>query len=278
MEMSHFYKPNLLQKQPASFSLFIMNRHSFKHDDLTLSYLDQGGAGDILIALHAHWMEAGGFEPLAEALALKWRVIALDQRGHGYSSHAKTYTRDDYLRDLEAFFKHLKIDKPLVILGNSLGGINAYQFAARHPELVRALIIEDIDVEVDVDVAFSLAWAGTFPTKEALIERIGPRFLPYLEPSFRETSDGWRLAFDPKELNESCRLTAGSHWEDWLASDCPALVIGGTNSRITSSQGLKEMANKRPRTQLKMIEGGHVLHVENPDAFNAAVKAFLSRL
>ena len=82
-----------------------MQRHKFQHDGLTLSYLDAEGDGQPLIALHAHWLEATSFVPLAKDLAPEWRVIALDQRGHGYSGHAKTYTRDDYLGDLEAFLR-----------------------------------------------------------------------------------------------------------------------------------------------------------------------------
>ena len=118
-------------------------RHEFRHDGLRLSYLD-GGRGDrVLIALHAHIMEAATFVPLAAVLAPEWRVLALDQRGHGYSDHAPTYTRDDYIGDLEAFIDHLGVSDS-VLLGNSLGGVNAYQFAARHPERVRGLVIEDL--------------------------------------------------------------------------------------------------------------------------------------
>jgi esterase len=89
-------------------------------------------------------------------LAPAWRVIALDQRGHGYSAHAGTYTRDDYRGDLEALFAHLALEETAVIIGNSLGGVNAYQFAARHPQLVRALVIEDIGAVVEHDTSFAL--------------------------------------------------------------------------------------------------------------------------
>ena len=68
-----------------------MQRHRFQHDAVALSYLDAEGDGRIVIALHAHWMEGIIYEPLAAALAPAWRVIALDQRGHGYSGHAGTY-------------------------------------------------------------------------------------------------------------------------------------------------------------------------------------------
>lgn len=101
-----------------------MQRHVFQHNGLTLSYLDSGGNGQMLIALHAHWMEGITFAPLAATLAPQWRVVALDQRGHGYSDHAATYTRVDYIGDIVALFAHLGLKEPVVMLGNSLGGVN----------------------------------------------------------------------------------------------------------------------------------------------------------
>ena len=124
-----------------------MERFEFCRDALRLSYLDWGGNGRVLIALHAHVMEALTFAPLAAALAPEWRVVALDQRGHGYSDHASSYSRNDYISDLEAFVDHLGLTN-FILLGNSLGGVNAYQFAARNPTKVRGLIVEDIGAEV----------------------------------------------------------------------------------------------------------------------------------
>ena len=146
-------------------------------------------------------MEATTFRRLATDLVHGWQVVALDQRGHGHSSPAATYTRQDYLSDLEGFFMELQVRAPVILFGNSLGGINALQFAAKHPDLVRALVLEDIAVEVNSDIGFVRAWSGEFPTRDALAERIGPRMLPYLEDSFRESLDGWRLAFDPEDLS-----------------------------------------------------------------------------
>jgi esterase len=60
-----------------------MGRREFRHDGLKLSCLDPGGDGRVLIALHAHFTEAATFAPLAVALTPEWRVVALDQRGHG---------------------------------------------------------------------------------------------------------------------------------------------------------------------------------------------------
>jgi len=254
-----------------------MQRHNFQRDNLTLSYLDAGGKGNPLVALHSHWLEARTFEPLALALAPQWRVIALDQRGHGYSDHARSYTRQDYLEDLASLFTHLRIGQG-VLLGNSLGGVNAYQFAARHPEMVRALVIEDIGVEIGDDTSFALAWSGTFATREELEELIGARFLPYLLDSFRRTESGWRLAFDPQDMVASQTHVNGNHWQDWLASRCPALLLRGSRSRVTSQEHVEQMATRRPNTQLQCIDGGHVIHQDNPMEFAAAVRTFLANL
>lgn len=254
-----------------------MQRYSFQNNGLTLSYLDSGGDGPLLIALHSHWMEATTFVPLAAALAPQWRIVALDQRGHGYSDHAPTYGRSDYLDDLGALYDHLNVASA-VLLGNSLGGVNAYQFAARHPERVRAMIIEDIGVEIDVDVSFSLNWAGTFNTREELVAQVGPRFLASLQDSFRETADGWRLAFNPHDMLISNSFVAGDHWQDWLATNCPALLIKGVDSRVTTQLHLEQMALRRPHTTLHLMEGGHVLHLDNPSGFTDIVRPFLRTL
>jgi pimeloyl-ACP methyl ester carboxylesterase len=253
-----------------------MERHTFRHDGLRLSYLDSGGEGRVLIALHAHLMEAVTFAPLAEVLAPEWRIIALDQRGHGYSDHASSYTRDDYLGDLEALFEHLSLTDA-VLLGNSLGGVNAYQFAARHPAKIRCLIIEDIGTEIADNLDFVLPWDGQFPTREALAESIGPRFLPYLEDSFRETPAGWKLAFDPHDIVTSGRCLAGDHWQDWIATQCPSLLLRGRDSNVTTQAAAEQMASRRPNTRLETLDGGHILHADNPTGFSNAVSEFLQQ-
>jgi esterase len=231
-----------------------------------------------VIALHAHWMEGTTFAPLAAAVAPDWRVLALDQRGHGYSDHAKSYTRDDYAGDLETLLAHLSLEEPAVLLGNSLGGVNAYQFAARHPSLVRALVIEDIGAVVGDDTSFALPWGGVYETHEALAQRVGARFVPYLEPSFRETPEGCRLAFDPRDIVASQNALNGDHWNDWLASACPALLIRGKDSRVTTQVHMEQMASRRPNTRIEVLDGGHVVHMDNPSGFAEAVKTFLQEL
>ena len=150
-----------------------MKRYSFSSKDLELSYVDTGEINSkrgVIIALHAHGMEASTFATFTEKMKSEWRIIALDQRGHGFSEHAATYRREDYINDILNLFKHLRLDKA-VLLGNSLGGINAYQFAARYPDKVQAFIIEDAEVNINADMSFTLSWGGIFRTKDELAAR-----------------------------------------------------------------------------------------------------------
>jgi pimeloyl-ACP methyl ester carboxylesterase len=257
-------------------------RHSFRHDGLALSYLDTGSspasiARPPLVALHAHLMEGATFAALAASLEPDYRVIAPDQRGHGDSSHAASYTREDYLGDIEALLALLVLPQA-VLLGNSLGGVNAYQFAARYPDRVMALIIEDIGAVVTDDISFILSWQGIFSTREQLEVKIGERFLPYLQDSFRHSDDGWHLAFDPQDMIRSQQNLVGDHWSDWLASTCPALVVRGRESRVTSKEHVEQMVERRPSSNLLVLDGGHALHFDNPGAFNAVVRSFLDSL
>lgn len=255
-----------------------MAKKRFKHDGLNFFYLDAEGDGSILVALHAHWFNSLGFENLGRNLLPGWRVIAMDQRGHGETGRASSYSRNDYLGDIEALLDHLQLDRPVVLLGNSLGGVNAYQFAARHPNRVRALIIEDIGVEIADNVDFIRNWQGVFATRQELIDKIGPRLGNYLESSFRETQRGWRLAFEPLDMIESQKNLNGNYWDEWLQSKCPALVIRGRDSRITTEEHLREMVKRRPNTDFCIVSGGHTAHIDNPVEFEKNVRAFLSKL
>lgn len=241
-----------------------------------LSFLDFGGPGRPLLALHGHFGEGRTFTRLARELGDSWRVIALDQRGHGYSDRPSDFSRNGYVDDAATVLEHLGIDGA-VALGHSLGGVNAYQLAARHPALVNALIVEDIGAEVDDDLSFSLSWPHRAPTRDQLLDELGPS-APYLMDAVREYADGWGLAFDPKDMNDSQQHLNGDHWDDWLASNCPVLLVRGGRSMVLSAEHAKDMAARRPRVQLVELPAGHTVHETVPAEFAAAVRGFLGSL
>jgi pimeloyl-ACP methyl ester carboxylesterase len=200
----------------------------------------------------------------------------MDQRGHGQSDHAATSTWDDYVGDISAFLDHLGVQRPVVLLGNSLGGSAAFLFAAQQPSRVRALILEESPAEGESDLSFMLDWEGVYPTREALLEKVGKRLAWSVEPSLRQVPGGWTLAFSPREL--ATRPLDGQHWDQWRATTCPALIIRGTESRAVDGTVLERMASVRPNTRIASFKAGHVVHHDAPEQFLSTVQAFLASL
>ncbi|EPZ40818.1 alpha/beta fold hydrolase [Alicyclobacillus acidoterrestris] len=102
-------------------------RRFFDSNGLQLSYVDFGGDFEkILLVLHGHFGTASQFSFLAQKLD-GWRVIGLDQRGHGWSSHASdlNYSRESYINDIRNFIQQELGKRSVVLLGHSLGGVNA---------------------------------------------------------------------------------------------------------------------------------------------------------
>ncbi|GAA4619602.1 alpha/beta hydrolase [Actinoallomurus vinaceus] len=250
-------------------------------DERHLSYRDFGGTGRPLLALHGHLYEGETWGALAEALAPDWRVIAPDQRGHGDSDRASSYTRDDYVADAIALLDHLGLDQ-VVALGHSGGGITAYQLAARHPERVSAIVNVEGPV-CDLDdgpsaLSFVLSMPYTAPSKEELLASIGP-LAPMLGDKLRATADGgWRLPFHPQDTVDSESATRGDHWADWTASTCPALFVLGRNSQVIPLDEGREIVAKRPNTHLAELDTDHFVHTADPEGFALAVKGFLATL
>ncbi|MFH8931815.1 alpha/beta fold hydrolase [Streptomyces pristinaespiralis] len=251
-------------------------RAAFDAGGHRLSYLDFGGPGRPLLALHGHFCESRTFTALATALAPDWRVIALDQRGHGRSDRTPEYDRDGYVRDAAALLEHLGLEE-VVVLGHSLGGLNAYQLAARHPQAVRALVIEDVGAVVADDLSFCLSWPRRAPTRAALVEALGDA-VRYLADAVREHPDGWGLAFEPRDMVTSHAHVRGDHWDDWLASDCPALLVHGTDSDVLGAEHAAAMTARRKNTRLVSLPTGHTVHDTAPADFATAVREFLAEL
>ncbi|MEW1639694.1 alpha/beta hydrolase [Streptomyces sp. NPDC093801] len=249
-------------------------------DGRALSYLDFGGAGRPLVALHGHLSEGASFTALAAALGPEWRVIAPDQRGHGDSDRAPEYTRAGYLADLLALLDHLGIDRA-VFLGHSLGAVNAYHLAAERPELVEALI--DVDTAAELPdrgaspLAFVLGFPYTAPTREELAAACGP-LGAVLGPALRPLPDGsgWRLPFHPRDTVDSETLVHGDHWKQWLATDCPALLIHGLRSQVLPAGQAEAMVARRPGTSYRPLDTDHFVQQADPEGFADAVRTFLA--
>jgi esterase len=196
------------------------------------------GTGPALLALHGHFGSGLLWAPLADALP-DWHIVAPDQRGHGRTGPAGDYSREAYVADAAQLIETLGL-APAVVLGHSLGGVNAYQLAAWRPELVRAVIVEDAPAQMPIR--------------------------PDIEGA-------------PPHINTSRRLLAGDHWADWLAGDHPVLLLHGVESDTLSSGMAREMAARRANTRLVEFPGaGHAIHDDDPEGFALAVASFLAEL
>ncbi|MEU4302920.1 alpha/beta fold hydrolase [Kitasatospora aureofaciens] len=258
----------------------IASRAELSIDGRRLSYLDFGGTGRPLVALHGHLSEGATFADLAAALGPRWRLIAPDQRGQGESDRTADYSREGYLADLEAFLDHLGLGE-VILLGHSLGAINAYQFAARHPERVAALVNAEGSVALGLDgtnpFGFLLNLPYDAPTREALVEGLGPA-APYFSDRLRENADGtWRLPFHPQDMYRSEDQVHGDHWAHWTATSCPALLIRATKGTLPADQAAA-MVERRPGTTFAELDADHLLYTTAPDAFATTVRNFLATL
>ncbi|MBT2449830.1 alpha/beta hydrolase [Streptomyces sp. ISL-43] len=262
-------------------------RHELKIDDRTLSYLDFGGAGRPLLALHGGISEGAHFAALATALGDEWRVIAPDQRGHGDSDLAPEYSREGYVSDAAALLEHLDPGGPVPVLGFSLGGINAYHLAAARPDLVSALINVDAPVESPPQAAarpspwdFLHGLPYTAPTREELLTALGPTLGPAYAQTLRPLPDGtgWRLPFDPRATLATLAAGDGSHWDAWLAGHCPALLVHGLRSEVLPREQADAMVARRPGTSYAALDTEHFVPFQDPEGFAGAVRAFLATL
>ncbi|MFD2444150.1 alpha/beta fold hydrolase [Bacillus sp. CGMCC 1.16607] len=262
-----------------------MKRVYFQSNNLCLSYIDYniGESEKVLLALHGHFGNARMFSSLASNFD-DWKVIALDQRGHGWSEHPENrdYSREAYIEDIKNFITTVLNKKSVVIIGHSLGGANAYQFASKYPELVKAMIIEDIGAEIEGDASY----AEQFPNRVASLKELKDVIESRWKGSFRyfgesafEDEHGWGFRFDSKGMIISQQNLNGSWWNEWTNTDCPTLLLHGKNSDVVNLSQIKKMKQVRKNTTIKVFEGcGHTIHDDNPLSFNNTVKNFLELL
>jgi pimeloyl-ACP methyl ester carboxylesterase len=248
--------------------------------------VDFGGSGTTMLALHGSFGRASVFAPLAERLTTRVRLVAFDQRGHGMADHGGPFTREEFIADAAAVIDALGLG-PVPLLGHSLGGITAYQLAARYPELVRALVIEDIGAlilkpEVEHPLLDVRGWPTRAPSLAALAEAIKARGVPdpsYFLQSAVTDGDGCRLLFDPDEMMDVQRHGLGDWWPDWLGSRCPTLLLRGGHSMLLPRGLAADMVRRRPHTTLvEFPAAGHWIHDDDPDGCANAILTFLASL
>lgn len=135
---------------------------------LEVRYLDWGGDGEPLLALHGLASSAHWYDIVAPLLRHRYRIIAPDQRGHGQTTQAASgYDWHTLSDDLAGLLDCIGWDNPVSALGHSWGGHVVSNFAARYPERVRRIVM--------IDGGFLDGRLFPEPTWEAFSERLRPR-------------------------------------------------------------------------------------------------------
>jgi pimeloyl-ACP methyl ester carboxylesterase len=262
---------------------------------LRLHYLDWGGESDVpALAFHGFALNCHSWDEVAPALRSRIRLRAFDQRGHGLSDWAESvedYTRDQMVSDIERIVAGLGLRRSVVI-GHSMGGMNAMTFAARHPEQVRALVLVDVGPEVSVDGASAVAQfvAGPYELEslDAWVEhthtyypyRSKQRIRERLAVSLRETKQG-KLAkrFDARFHEGRFEGVTRGHEELWDVARglrCPTLLVHGGASPVLTRGMAERFAGAVKHVRLLSIPGaGHSVAGDKPEAFASAVGTFL---
>jgi len=215
---------------------------------LTLGYREWGRAdGPVAILLHGLGSDADDWAMIGPGLGRRFRVIALDARGHGQSDWAPTYELSDLRDDVLEAMDALGV-LAAAVMGHSMGAVVAYLLAATHPDRVRVLVLEDMPPPIPADP---------------------PREIP-LGPEPGETCD-WRAVAQLR----TWRNDPDPSWWDF-ATDIRArtLVVGGAESDMPQEK-LAELSRRIPRGSFTSLDTGHTVHAERPGEFLAVVTSFL---
>ena len=274
-------------------------------DGLDLHLLEWSTEGVPLLLVHGFGNDAHIWDDFAPAVAPYYRVLALDQRGHGDSAWALhgEYEYEHFVADLECVCESLAIDR-FVLVGHSLGGRVAMLYGGEHPEKLAGLVIVDSAPEIDARGSTRIQMeVGQHrdPSFENVAEYEGLLLhnYPAAQPeairrmarsNLKQRSDGrWILKMDPalrgavggmpsaEERATREEQNTAAMWEALEKIPCPTLVIRGAASDIISPETADRMADEvLPKGQLAVVgRAGHSVMTDNPAGFRDAVLQFV---
>ncbi len=260
-------------------------------------YTDWGDAhAPAILMLHGVTGHARTWDDEAAALSSRYRVLALDQRGHGDSDPAPDgdYTTASLAEDVAAFVDALDI-RTFAIVALSLGGRVAIAYTARHPERVSRLVVVDIgpDIAAGGRARIGGAMAASperfatlreaFAWVRAANARSSERWLQLrIEHGLRPTADGgftWKYDRGIREAIRTGRFSDPIDlWAAWREITCPTLLVRGVASDVLSRDTAERMLTTCPAAELAEVEdAGHTVPGDQPERFLALVTEFLAR-
>jgi pimeloyl-ACP methyl ester carboxylesterase len=256
-----------------------------------LHYLDWGNeGGQPFLLLHGFTGHARSWDAFARSVAGAFHVYALDQRGHGDSAWTADYGTQAMVDDVDAFTRQIGLRR-FVLLGLSMGGRNAINYAGTHPEEVERLVIVDIGPVIDASGAARIQTGvranDVFESREEAFEQarqgnsVPPEdhHLYRINHNLMQTPDGkWTWKYDKALRSGTPRssIEADQQWANWRAIRCPTLLLRGENSDVLSPDVAARMIAENANATLVTIPGsGHSIPLDKPVEFESAVRAWL---
>jgi pimeloyl-ACP methyl ester carboxylesterase len=271
--------------------------HSPAHSHLLegsprLHYLEWNpDARKTIVLLHGNSANAWWWEPVAREMSQEFRLLALDQRGHGDSEWVRppSYQPADYAGDIARFIDHVSHgDETPMVVGHSMGGLSVLAFAEQHPRRARAVVAIDIAVTSSRGRDRYLRRLKslpvvTYPDLETATARF--RLMPnegtvdasilreIAGKSLARTEDGrWTLKFDRESFFGSDGLVV---MDAMKKVEVPTLLVRAEHSRIMTDEAARAAQASNPLAQLETIAGAHHhLLLENPVAVAQMLEKF----
>jgi pimeloyl-ACP methyl ester carboxylesterase len=240
------------------------------------------------------------FKPEFSATTDTAQVVYLDQRGSGRSDHSAPafWTWDRWADDVAGFCRTLGITAPILV-GSSSGGLVAMVCAARHPDLVSALVLDStLGVPTDLDESLAVFERRGGPVaREAARRYLGGDTSPEATEAWKEhglplygsTFDGDMEARRARaRINDDvqahfrrgeCGPTdVGPHAR---SITCPTLILAGADDPVVPAAAAQRLAESLPNAvvQLEILTGvGHSVFRQAPEASFTILRAFLQQL
>lgn len=211
-------------------------------------------------------------------------TIAVDLRGHGYSSKPSTdWSTLEMAQDVGRLLRDLGVERAHIV-GCSLGGMVAQQFALAYPYATASLVLVDTLGDIPAALQDVARASLEFVEKNAMPviakERITNAFSDQVDPVMRDYYIGQISQNEKASYLRAARaafsFSIGQRLDEIKA---PTLVVVGEADRVTPPPLSEDLAGGIPGARLVRIPGaGHISNVERPGEFNDIVREFLLAL
>ncbi|MGV3489664.1 MAG: alpha/beta fold hydrolase [Tuberibacillus sp.] len=249
-------------------------------DDVKIFYEVFGESGEPLLFIHPPLMGHVVFK-YQRRLQSQYKVIFMDLRGHGHSSHSPDNdSLDRHVEDIHELIDHLDLPKATLV-GYSAGGSLALQFALKYPDRVNRLILSGGFPKVDTWLLKQQYNMGILLMKMKKVDFLSGvlAWAHKVTPVDQKELFRYGKRADPKIVYDYYKDTLLYDCTDELSklADIPILVLYGNRS-FHINYHHKLFQDKLPNVNIAFIDGAtHQLPIRFHEAFNHAVTHFLNR-